>query len=113
MMTEDGKTIDDATSETAATENGTTENGAAETGATDEAVSGSDPENSYERVMLMALEARRLNTRHLERRIEPKERITTQAINRVKTGEVKLVYRTSSTEKTESESTFMEVSDDA
>jgi DNA-directed RNA polymerase subunit K/omega len=48
--------------------------------------------NSYEKVMVAAREARRLNDRVLLTRIEPKEKVTTLAIRRAQRDEVAFTY---------------------
>lgn len=48
--------------------------------------------NNYEKVMIAAREARRLNERHVISRIEPKEKATTEAIRRAEHGEVEYEY---------------------
>lgn len=48
--------------------------------------------NRYEKIMVAAREARRLNERHIMSRIEPKEKVTIEAIRRAEHGEVEYAY---------------------
>ena len=48
--------------------------------------------SSYEKVMIAAREARRLNDRAVMTRIEPKEKVTTSAIRRAQKGDVDYTY---------------------
>jgi len=50
------------------------------------------PECTYERVMLAAREARRLNRQYLHGGIPPREKPTLEAIDRVEGGEVPFDY---------------------
>ena len=46
----------------------------------------------YERVVVTAREAKRLNERHLFTRVTPRRKVTTEAIERVRDGEVEFRY---------------------
>jgi DNA-directed RNA polymerase omega subunit len=50
------------------------------------------PSNRYEKVMVAAREARRLNDRAVMTRIEPKEKVTTEAIERAHREEIEFTY---------------------
>jgi len=54
--------------------------------------SSNKPANRYEGVMVAAREARRINDRVAMTRIEPKEKITTEAIRRAGNGDVMFSY---------------------
>jgi hypothetical protein len=48
--------------------------------------------NRYELIMVAAKEARRLNDYHRMRNVEPKSRVTTEAIRRARTEGVRFTY---------------------
>ena len=57
-----------------------------------EAKNSSDCSNRYELIMVAAKEARRLNDYYRIRNVEPKSRITTEAIHRARGAGVRFMY---------------------
>lgn len=54
--------------------------------------SSSECTNRYELIMVAAREARRLNDYYRIRNVEPKSRVTTEAIKRIRVGNVRFAY---------------------